>query len=145
MVNGQQVSQIAIPAPSKLMFRDKDQDAAPFGAWQHVFSGETKPALSNGVSGYIMFPNGILMQWGVSGASSASGFASINFPITFPKNLFHLLPVDRAQGGGGAAEASVVSWIYDSSYLASAAVRIATPNTGAARAGETVSYLAIGN
>jgi hypothetical protein len=67
-----------------------------FGAWYPVATpgGVAATELSGDVNlnvpGYWKHPSGLIIQWGNSAASNASGFAAATFPIAFPNNLFYV-------------------------------------------------------
>jgi hypothetical protein len=73
-------------------------DTTDFGRlWTDVGGG----ALYNPVgNGYIKFPNGLILQWGTTGAGSTSSESGVALPIAFP-NVFASIVV--TPGGSGSA------------------------------------------
>ena len=51
-------------------------------------------------NGYVKFSNGLILQWGNTGATSAHGW--VNFPITFNKICFTCVPVYTDYGASPA-------------------------------------------
>jgi hypothetical protein len=63
--------------------------AAASSASQAVNLGQFPASIAS--SGYQKFPNGLILQWGVSGTittGSNLGYVSGSFPIAFPNNVF---------------------------------------------------------
>lgn len=67
---------------------------------------------SIGINGYLTFPtwlSGLIIQWG-TGTTGASGAPAVqNFPITFPNNLFVVIPKFQTQVSATADVAEVHS------------------------------------
>lgn len=46
------------------------------------------PGVSVSASGYVKFPAGIVLQWGKTGTVTSSSTVVVNFPLSFPNNVW---------------------------------------------------------
>lgn len=88
---------------------------------------------SAGTSGYVKLPGGIYIQWGQSSTITAGGTLSINFPITFPNNIYVTLAT-------GTALTNVGNGIAVTAQSASAFTGYNSTNTN-----QGIYFIAIGN
>lgn len=54
-------------------------------------------------NGYMVFPNGIIMQWGITGVINSTSFATVTFPLTYPNGAWI---VTGCSVGDNAADAA---------------------------------------
>ena len=83
-------------------------------------------------NGYVKFSNGLILQWGYTGATSAHGW--VNFPITFNKICFTCVPVYTDYGA---------SPTYTSAWALSKQNKMGF-NFRTANNSVTLNYIAIG-
>ena len=102
------------------------------------------------VPGYIKLPGGLIIQWGNTAASDASGFAAATFPLAFPSNIFYV----AGQVSNNNNQYVPVANLYTDSlsavtFLCTAIFRVApfgvTNLNENILAGVTVNYIAFGN
>lgn len=66
---------------------------------------------SAGVNGYIKFPGGIIMQWGVQSSVGGNSAATVTVPLTFPNNFWNVQITSNTNNGGAqsADDAEIIS------------------------------------
>lgn len=109
-------------------------------AEQYLWSGYNVP-YSLGSSGYIKFPNGVIIQWGTS--TNAAADYTISFPIAFPNYVFAKVGNPNYDGiGGGTLQTVQLS----GGGLSTTNIRCRS-QTAASTAGttsQTTTWIAIG-
>jgi len=141
---GEEAVQIGVPGPGKLAFRDRDDPALPFSPWSYCLAGETKPALSVGGNGYVLLPNGLILQWGRSDVSNSTGYAQATFPISFPNATRQVYGTAHGVPENGASAVYAVSALMEG-FKGGIAFRVANISDGSLASGKSVTYFAIGH
>ena len=101
--------------------------------------------LLSGDSGYIKFPNGVILQWGsgtITGGGATSATINVNYPTAFPNNFFQAVAVPRDMSGGTSAGNTLYTNFQTGTLpLSQLKVGVAGSNIG------TISfrYFAVGN
>lgn len=101
--------------------------------------------LLSGDSGYIKFPNGVILQWGsgtITGGGSTSATINVNYPTAFPNNFFQAVAVPRDMSGGTSSGNTLYTNFQTGTLpLSQLKVGLAGPNIGTT----SFRYFAIGN
>ncbi|MFP4891215.1 hypothetical protein [Paraburkholderia sp. EG304] len=112
------------------------------GVWQ-TYGGSTQLGSSTGVfgasianNGFQRLPGGMLLQWGLTGASVVGG-SSVYFPVAFPHALLAVVL-------GGPTSGPAFATVGNTSQNASGFPYAVWNNTNAAVAGIGSSYVAMG-
>ncbi|MBK3800467.1 hypothetical protein GAY33_14695 [Azospirillum brasilense] len=116
----------------------------PTAAGDGATKGYVDGASSLAGSGYIKFPNGLILQWG-NGPCAANGNTSLTFPIAFPNNCYRVIPIG-AQGSGGVQayvtfNSATLTGFVCNCFLASSGQ---APVLAAVAGSVNVEYFAIG-
>jgi len=90
--------------------------------------------VSKNANGYLIMPNGIMFQWGVTGSINTSASAAVTFPKSFPKAVYSIT-MTRQEASTTASYGWSVGGITLSGF---------TAYSNGARAGEYY-WIAIGN
>ena len=101
--------------------------------------------LLSGDSGYIKFPNGVILQWGsgsIAGGGSASGTVTVNYPIAFPNTFFQAVACPRDMSGGTSSGMSFYA-NYQSGTTQLSTIKVSA--VGSAVGNLSFRYFAIGN
>ncbi|WP_237448778.1 hypothetical protein [Pantoea sp. Seng] len=101
--------------------------------------------LLSGDSGYIKFPNGVILQWGsgsITGGGSASGTVTVSYPIAFPNNFFQAVACPRDMSGGTSSGMSFYA-NYQSGTTQLSTIKVSA--VGSAIGSLSFRYFAIGN
>ena len=77
-------------------------------------------------NGYFKFPNGLIIQWGYSAASSST--MTVNFPIAFPTACLNVTFGNRKDGDTGGVDMSGA--LRSAPGTSSMSVSVYTSNTG---------------
>lgn len=67
------------------------------------------PASSLSGNGYVQFPSGAYLQWGVTGSIGGGSSSSVSFPISFPSNCFTVIVCSTSSPGGTQGAVSAIS------------------------------------
>lgn len=105
-----------------------------------AFSGSNRFHSSNG---FQKLPGGLILQWGVTGASNASGIATFNFPVAFPVACLAVYLTEITASGSGLASVRVVGVMSDTLSKVATNVWITT-HSGAPAPSEICYAMAIG-
>ncbi|TCC56012.1 phage tail protein, partial [Citrobacter braakii] len=90
-------------------------------------------------SGYQKLPGGLIIQWGVSGASSSTGQATATFPIAFPNNLINVMVSEQSNSAG-----AVIKWGCGASTKTMCTLWAQGAGGTSPSNGEVANFLAIG-
>lgn len=90
-------------------------------------------------SGYQKLPGGLIIQWGVSGASSSTGQATATFPIAFPNNLINVIVSEQSNSAG-----AVIKWGCGASTKTMCTLWAQGAGGTSPSNGEVANFLAIG-
>ncbi|UQY45079.1 gp53-like domain-containing protein [Mixta hanseatica] len=97
-------------------------------------------------TGYQKLPGGLIIQWGLTGASNAStGIATATFPITFPTACLNVSLTEQTTVTGTTPHSGVNCWglnttLTTSGFTATCAAKL----SNAAAASEAARFIAIG-
>lgn len=101
--------------------------------------------LLSGDSGYIKFPNGVILQWGsatIAGGGGTNGTLNVSYPVAFPNNFFQAVAVPRDLSAGTTAGNTLyLNFQTGTTPLSQLKVGVAGSNIG----NLSFRYFAIGN
>lgn len=100
----------------------------------------SRPEMAKSLSsnGYQKLPGGLIIQWGTTAGTDATGYVAQTLPITFPNSQLGASAVYSA-GSRNAIQAQVASLVTNQIQLFAS-----TCSTGAAAVGAVLKYIAIG-
>ena len=90
-------------------------------------------------SGYQKLPGGLIIQWGVSGASSSTGQATATFPIAFPNGMINITVSEQSNSAG-----AVIKWGCGASTKTMCTLWAQGAGGTSPSNGEVANFLAIG-
>lgn len=90
-------------------------------------------------SGYQKLPGGLIIQWGVSSASSSTGQATATFPIAFPNGLINITVSEQSNSAG-----AVIKWGCGASTKTMCTLWAQGAGGTSPSNGEVANFLAIG-